>query len=107
MSTTPPDITPYCLAHSPDGFVCLRRKHPDDVPHTSADNRVVVDGKPGRIIEWAGDGMPGRRYVEPEAEIARAHGYTGDPCGTCGALRLKRNGACLVCDACGTTTGCS
>lgn len=131
-TATPPDITPYCLTKSPDGFVCLRRKHPDNVPHTSADNRVVVDGKPGRIIEWTGDGMPGRAYrevrldahegraprtlhAEPalpnptltQGEIAKASGYTGDVCGTCQSLKVRRNGSCLVCDECGTTTGCS
>lgn len=40
-------------------------------------------------------------------EVATARGYTGDVCGTCGSLAMRRNGVCLVCDACGTTTGCS
>lgn len=32
--------------------------------------------------------------------------YTGDVCSNCGTLRMRRNGTCLVCDDCGTTTGC-
>lgn len=38
---------------------------------------------------------------------AKMKGYDGDPCPECGALTLVRNGACLKCDSCGGTTGCS
>jgi ribonucleoside-diphosphate reductase alpha chain len=38
---------------------------------------------------------------------SRMQGYDGDPCSECGALTLVRNGACLKCDSCGGTTGCS
>lgn len=38
---------------------------------------------------------------------AVAQGYTGDICEHCGECRMKRNGACLVCDNCGTSGGCS
>ncbi|HYD30482.1 MAG TPA: vitamin B12-dependent ribonucleotide reductase, partial [Azospirillaceae bacterium] len=38
---------------------------------------------------------------------ARAKGYEGDPCPECGNMTLLRNGTCLKCDTCGSTTGCS
>ncbi|ACI98349.1 vitamin B12-dependent ribonucleotide reductase [Rhodospirillum centenum] len=38
---------------------------------------------------------------------ARAKGYEGDPCPECGNMTLVRNGTCLKCDTCGSTTGCS
>jgi len=38
---------------------------------------------------------------------ARLKGYEGDPCSACGHMTLVRNGTCLKCDTCGTTTGCS
>ena len=38
---------------------------------------------------------------------AKMKGYEGDPCPECGAMTLVRNGACLKCDSCGGTTGCS
>ncbi len=38
---------------------------------------------------------------------AKAQGYTGDQCGNCGSMRVKQNGACHVCEDCGTTSGCS
>jgi ribonucleoside-diphosphate reductase alpha chain len=40
-------------------------------------------------------------------EEARAKGYEGEACGTCGNFTLVRNGTCLKCDTCGGTTGCS
>jgi hypothetical protein len=40
---------------------------------------------------------------------ARDQGYTGDTCSNpeCGSMKVVRNGACLLCRACGQTTGCS
>lgn len=38
---------------------------------------------------------------------ARMKGYDGDPCPECHAMTLVRNGACLKCQSCGSTTGCS
>lgn len=38
---------------------------------------------------------------------ARMRGYEGDPCPVCGHLTLVRNGTCLKCETCGSTTGCS
>jgi ribonucleoside-diphosphate reductase alpha chain len=39
--------------------------------------------------------------------VARMKGYEGDACPECGNLTLLRNGTCLKCDTCGSTTGCS
>ncbi|MCC6913497.1 MAG: vitamin B12-dependent ribonucleotide reductase [Rhodospirillaceae bacterium] len=39
--------------------------------------------------------------------MARMKGYEGDACGDCGNFTLLRNGTCLKCDTCGTTSGCS
>jgi ribonucleoside-diphosphate reductase alpha chain len=38
---------------------------------------------------------------------ARLRGYQGDACRECGNFTLVRNGTCLKCDTCGSTTGCS
>jgi ribonucleoside-diphosphate reductase alpha chain len=40
-------------------------------------------------------------------QAARQKGYTGDPCPECGHLTMVRNGACLKCQTCGATSGCS
>ena len=38
---------------------------------------------------------------------AKARGYEGDECVECGALTMVRNGSCLKCVSCGSTSGCS
>ena len=41
------------------------------------------------------------------AAEARMKGYEGDACGSCGNFTLVRNGTCLKCNTCGSTSGCS
>jgi ribonucleoside-diphosphate reductase alpha chain len=38
---------------------------------------------------------------------ARLKGYEGESCRECGQFTLVRNGTCMKCDTCGTTSGCS
>jgi len=38
---------------------------------------------------------------------AKRAGYTGESCASCGSVRVRRNGTCVVCEDCGTTSGCS
>ena len=50
-------------------------------------------------------------HVERGASVlvaeARVKGYEGEACGECGNFTLVRNGTCLKCDTCGSTSGCS
>jgi ribonucleoside-diphosphate reductase alpha chain len=59
-----------------------------------------------------GHGKEGPRVAVPASladrvKQARQKGYEGDPCPECGALTLVRSGACMKCDSCGATSGCS
>jgi ribonucleoside-diphosphate reductase alpha chain len=38
---------------------------------------------------------------------ARLKGFEGDACGECGNFTLVRNGTCMKCNTCGSTSGCS
>ena len=40
-------------------------------------------------------------------QAARERGFTGDICDDCGSSQMVRNGTCLKCNDCGSTTGCS
>jgi len=40
-------------------------------------------------------------------QAARERGFTGDICDDCGGSQMVRNGTCLKCNECGSTTGCS
>jgi ribonucleoside-diphosphate reductase alpha chain len=41
------------------------------------------------------------------AKKAKIQGYEGESCDECGNFTLVRNGTCLKCNTCGSTTGCS
>jgi ribonucleoside-diphosphate reductase alpha chain len=53
--------------------------------------------------------------AKPQARVAiserraeaKAKGYEGEACAECQNFTLVRNGTCLKCDTCGSTTGCS
>jgi ribonucleoside-diphosphate reductase alpha chain len=38
---------------------------------------------------------------------AKIKGYEGEACGECGNFTLVRNGTCMKCNTCGSTSGCS
>ena len=42
-----------------------------------------------------------------QAAQARLKGYEGENCSECGNFTMVRNGTCLKCDTCGSTSGCS
>ncbi|MDF1545720.1 MAG: vitamin B12-dependent ribonucleotide reductase [bacterium] len=42
-----------------------------------------------------------------EVREARLKGYEGDMCSECGQFTMVRNGTCLKCMTCGSTSGCS
>ena len=48
--------------------------------------------------------------VRPSSDLAAEavmKGYVGEACGECGNFTMVRNGTCLKCDSCGSTSGCS
>ncbi len=47
------------------------------------------------------------RKEQKSRQEAQMKGYAGESCSDCGSYTLVRNGTCLKCDTCGTTTGCS
>ena len=57
-------------------------------------------------------GVPDGVIQETNARLerireARMKGYVGDACGECGNFTLVRNGTCMKCNTCGSTSGCS
>lgn len=49
-----------------------------------------------------------RKKVEADRRVkAMMQGYTGDMCSECSNFTMVRNGTCLKCDTCGSTSGCS
>jgi ribonucleoside-diphosphate reductase alpha chain len=54
-----------------------------------------------------GAGIVVAESVAEKRRVAKLKGYTGDSCPECGQFTLVRNGTCLKCNTCGSTTGCS
>ena len=55
-------------------------------------------------LAWSAPVKPS--VAEKRAE-AKAQGYEGEACGECQNFTLVRNGTCMKCNTCGSTTGCS
>jgi len=77
---------------------------------------LFPEGETASMVQTAAPAMaiPGHGHSAQAASpsqsaftTARQKGYTGDPCPECGHLTMVRNGACLKCQTCGATTGCS
>jgi ribonucleoside-diphosphate reductase alpha chain len=51
--------------------------------------------------------QPVRNARQQRVVEARMKGYEGDACGSCGNFTLVRNGTCMKCETCGSTSGCS
>ena len=60
---------------------------------------ATIDGEPDIFTETD-------QKLEQIRE-ARMKGYEGDACPECGNFTLVRNGTCLKCVTCGSTSGCS
>ncbi|MBN8531841.1 MAG: vitamin B12-dependent ribonucleotide reductase, partial [Alphaproteobacteria bacterium] len=52
-------------------------------------------------------GLLARNALSEKIREARSKGYQGDACQECGNFTLLRNGTCMKCDTCGSTSGCS
>ncbi|MBU1919569.1 vitamin B12-dependent ribonucleotide reductase, partial [bacterium] len=54
-----------------------------------------------------GNGAARARTHEEMVKVARWSGFEGEPCNECGQLTMVRNGTCMKCITCGSTSGCS
>jgi ribonucleoside-diphosphate reductase alpha chain len=78
-------------------------------PAPAALARPAAASSPVRVAApmSGGSGPAAQLGMLSASDIARLKGYEGDPCGDCGQFTMVRNGTCLKCITCGTTTGCS
>jgi ribonucleoside-diphosphate reductase alpha chain len=94
-----------------------REMRPDSAhlkPAVDAKAKAPEAGKPASAAGTAATATKKKLVIRPAtlqkgelARQARLKGYVGEPCGNCGSWTLVRNGTCLKCETCGTTTGCS
>ncbi len=92
-----------------------------DLVQVKPDDLIATMTNGIRKLEEAGGNGAGKQTPQPQPvpvgavsneaaeawNMARMQGYEGDPCPVCGHLTMVRNGTCLKCLTCGSTTGCS
>ena len=72
--------------------------------YTVEEAKEVVEGFAEETAHPAPSSAPSK---EDQRNMARMKGYEGESCPECQNFTLVRNGTCLKCDSCGSTTGCS
>ena len=65
------------------------------------------DEETAHAVETLGFAKPAAPSVADKRKEAQMKGYVGEACPECANFTLVRNGTCLKCDTCGSTTGCS
>lgn len=60
-----------------------------------------------KILPEVKASSPVMHTPQDACSIAKLKGYVGEACPDCMNFTLVRNGTCLKCDTCGSTTGCS
>jgi ribonucleoside-diphosphate reductase alpha chain len=86
--------------------------HTLDLSEIRAEIETTLGGTPAGVraqvasIEAALSAKSSESRARRAAE-ARLKGYEGDSCGSCGNFTLVRNGTCMKCNTCGSTSGCS
>lgn len=97
----PDEIMTRDLRPVPSGEVVETTK--TFVPTKQVDAKATVEAAtPAKTVNV----KPESDY-ESEYEKAKQLGYTGEACSECGSMTLVRNGTCMKCITCGSTTGCS
>jgi ribonucleoside-diphosphate reductase alpha chain len=106
--------TPSPYVHRPGslGFFHGREENPPVKSEASSDTAsgetnggpATKNGGAPLLVEVSrGTKIDEKRLLEE----ARVKGYEGDPCTSCQQFTLVRNGTCLKCMSCGSTSGCS
>jgi len=64
-------------------------------------------GKEGTVVAAASPQVSMQPTTADKVRLAKLMGYEGDACTECGQFTLVRNGTCMKCMTCGSTSGCS
>jgi ribonucleoside-diphosphate reductase alpha chain len=106
------------LAHVPANQIETRNLRPTDAskaetsqPEATVD-AVAKQPEPAPTTADSGEAGAQQKAVrsdsyESEYDKAKQMGYTGEACPECGSMTMVRNGTCMKCITCGSTTGCS
>jgi ribonucleoside-diphosphate reductase alpha chain len=80
-------------------LVELDKNNPDSTPYQSVSGKKLGNQQNVMASE--------KLALNTKVKQAIERGYTGDICPECQSMTMVRNGTCLKCMTCGSTTGCS
>lgn len=109
----PSDLTPDTIGDRSDYMVNRHEEHEDLIvePTTITDETTVSMHGHVEYTEKATGTYGATNVVSystaSASKQAKLQGYAGDACGECGNFTMVRNGTCLKCVTCGSTSGCS
>ncbi len=95
------------------GLLVLGNDDKGDDPGAARGEAAVIALHPAPATEapagsaHAGGSLRETGAAQDAALYARSKGYEGEACGDCGNFTLVRNGTCMKCVTCGSTSGCS
>lgn len=102
------------LAHVPADQIMNRELRPSELVGNSQPDAPTVEKTvmappvvaKTPVAETQAVGKTESSY-ESDYDKAKQLGYTGDACPECGSMTMVRNGTCMKCITCGSTSGCS
>lgn len=95
------------LAHVPPEEIMTRKLRPSEEEQLAEEVARQVRHRKRIIESDAVAEVEEQSDYESDYDRAKQLGYTGDSCPECGSMTMIRNGTCLKCITCGSTTGCS
>ena len=99
------------LAHVPADQITTRDLRQSETPDTTKHGAPVAAVTPAPVsvvsLEATSPIVKATSSYQSEYEKAKQLGYTGDACPECGSMTMVRNGTCMKCITCGSTSGCS
>ena len=91
------------LRSAAGGGAAVAETQEEAAPQTTASASTVVSTS---MTSGQAEGATGIDTAT-RVQQAKMQGYEGENCSECGNFTLVRNGTCLKCNTCGSTTGCS
>lgn len=117
----PSDLTPDTIGERSDYLVSKSEQDEPLVVESSSVNETKTlqegsytdeqyekaNGTTGNVISYSSATSSSAKQKVAKIAQAKLQGYAGDACGECGNFTMVRNGTCLKCVTCGSTSGCS
>ena len=92
------------VVYSNDGSAAVAKSYETEAETMLAESDsavITTAGTAAEVVDAVAD------QTAERVKQARMQGYEGEACPECQNFTLVRNGTCLKCNTCGSTTGCS